>query len=111
MVNVSLLYSAQIQRQCSPGAALNVPGESNLTLITWFPHRSPLYRWMRLIKRCFLVTGLVILKLTHPLIPAKNPNSSNFYGTEGVAWRKGGCQEGTNTAGKVTLSGGGPSDG
>jgi hypothetical protein len=39
---------------------------------------------MRLIKSFFLVTGLVILKLTQPLIPAENPNSSNFYGTEGV---------------------------
>ncbi len=62
----------------------NNEGESNLTLITWFPHRRPLYRWMRLIKRWFLVTGLVILKLTHSLIPAENPNSSKFNGTEGV---------------------------
>ncbi len=66
-------------------APKNNEGESNLTLITWFPHWSPLYCWMRLIKRFFLVTGLVILKLTHSLIPAENPNSSNFYGTEGVA--------------------------
>ncbi len=43
---------------------------------------------MRLIKRFFLVTGLVILKLTQPLIPAKNPNSLNFYGTEGVVFQE-----------------------
>ncbi len=43
---------------------------------------------MRLIKRIVLDTGLVILKLTQPLIPAENPNSSNFYGTEGVANRR-----------------------
>ncbi len=55
-----------------------------MTLITWFPQRRPLYLWMRLIKRFFLVTGLVILKLTQPLIPAENPNSSKFNGTEGV---------------------------
>jgi hypothetical protein len=65
-------------------APKNNEGESNLTLITWFPHRRPLYRWMRLIKRNFLVIGLVILKLTQPLIPAENPNSSKFNGTEGV---------------------------
>ncbi len=34
-------------------APKNNEGESNLTLITWFPHRRPLYRWMRLIKRFF----------------------------------------------------------
>jgi hypothetical protein len=67
-------------------APKNNEGESNLTLITWFPHRRPLYCWMRLIKRFFLVTGLVILKLTQPLIPAKNPISSKFNGTEGVAY-------------------------
>jgi hypothetical protein len=39
---------------------------------------------MHLIKRIFLVNGLVILKLTQPLIPADYPNSLNFYGTEGV---------------------------
>ncbi len=66
-------------------APKNNDGESNLTLITWFPHRRPLYCWMRLIKRFFLVTaGLVILKLTQPLIPAENPNSLKFNGTEGV---------------------------
>jgi hypothetical protein len=65
-------------------APKNNEGESNLTLITWFPHRRPLYRWMRLIKRILLVTGLFILKLTQPLIPAENPNSSKFNGTEGV---------------------------
>ncbi len=157
MLYVSLLYSAWIQRQCSPGATQNVPtsyfplfrppfilwsftnrvillvlwccygqiwlldvrilctetqfchwgpsapkkndkpnyiryntffyapknneGESNLTLITWFPYRRPLYCWMRLVKRIFLVTGLVILKLTQPLIPAKNLNSLKFNGT------------------------------
>ena len=48
-------------------APKNNEGKSNLTLITWFPHRRPLYRWMRLIKWFFLVTGLVILKLTQPL--------------------------------------------
>jgi hypothetical protein len=63
----------------------NNKGESNLTLITWFPHRRPLYRWMRLIKIFVLDAGLVILKLTQPLIPAENPNSSKFNGTEGVA--------------------------
>ncbi len=54
MVYVSLLYSTWIQRQCSPDtepgyvryntffhAPKNNEGESNLTLITWFPHRSP----------------------------------------------------------------------
>jgi hypothetical protein len=41
---------------------------------------------MRLIKRFFLVTGLVILKLTQPLIPAKNHNSLKFNGTEGVVF-------------------------
>jgi hypothetical protein len=53
MVYVSLLYSTRIQRQFSPGAEpgyvryktfFHVPKnneeESNLTLITWFPHRS-----------------------------------------------------------------------
>ncbi len=65
-------------------APKNNEGESNLTLITWFPHRRPLYYWMRLIKRFFFVTGLVILKLTQPFIPAENPNSSKFIGTEGV---------------------------
>jgi hypothetical protein len=39
---------------------------------------------MRLIKRFFLATGWVILQLAQPLIPAKNPNSLNFYGPEGV---------------------------
>ncbi len=38
----------------------NNEGESNLTLITWFPHRRPLYCWMPLIKNFFSVTGLVI---------------------------------------------------
>ncbi len=97
MVYVSFVYSARIQCQCSPGAEpgcvryntffhppKNNEGESNSTLITWFTYES-LYRWMRLIKRIFLVTGLVILKLTQPLIPAKKTDSSNFYGTEGVS--------------------------
>ncbi len=66
-------------------APKNNEGESNLRLITWFPHRRPLYCWMCLIKRFFLVTGLVKLKLTQPIIPAKNPNSSKFNGTEGVS--------------------------
>jgi hypothetical protein len=65
-------------------APKNNEGDSNLTLITWFPHRRPLHRWMRLIKIFFLITGLVILKLTQPLIPVKYPNSSKFNGTEGV---------------------------
>ncbi len=68
-------------------APKNNERESNLTLITWFPHRRPLYRWMCLIKRIVLVTGLVILKLTQPLIPAKYPNSLQFNGTEGVKIR------------------------
>ncbi len=34
-------------------APKNNEGESNLTLITWFPHRRPLHHWMRLIKRFF----------------------------------------------------------
>ncbi len=102
MVYVSFVYSTRIQRQCSSGAEpgyvryttfFHTPkgneGESNSTLITWFPYRSPCIvgcAWLtvKTTLRFFLVTGLVILKLTQPLIPADNPNSSYFYGTEGV---------------------------
>ncbi len=53
-----------------------------------FPIGDPYIIGCAWLRDFFLVTGLVILKLTQPLIPAKNPNSSKFNGTEGVHIKK-----------------------